>query len=449
MATNTYVALKTEVISSSVSSITLSPIPEGYTDLVLVVNGRNGGGESFLFARFNNDTNANYSSTVTYAQTAFPTSTALRPDYTALVVGRTSSVPSTSIAHIQNYSKTTMNKTVICRSAAGTMSLIASALWRNASLSTITSITIFDQFGYSFQPGTSFTIYGIANSDIFTKATGGTITQDDMYTYHVFGSTGLFTPKQALTAEVLVVAGGGAGGAQGGGGGAGGLVYSSSISLGSGTVYTATVGAGGVAASGVPGTDGVASSLAGTGLTTISATGGGGGGSGNSGQNVNGRNGGSGGGGGVGGAATGGTGISGQGFAGGGAPGGGGNYPGGGGGGATQAGGTPAMNTYDAGNGGNGSSSYNAWGKATTMGESFQGTYYFAGGGGGGIFFNPLVDGRGGSGGYGGGTDGKGQGYIVANSKANTGGGGGGVGHPTLSLAGNGGSGVVIVRYPK
>jgi len=106
-----------------------------------------------------------------------------------------------------------------------------------------------------------------------------------------------------VSADYLVVAGGGSGGREtfssglGGGGGAGGLLTGTALTLNIGTTYTVTVGPGGTApASGSVGNPGTASSIAGTGLTTISAVGGGGGGGGASVATVG--NGGSGGGGG-------------------------------------------------------------------------------------------------------------------------------------------------------
>ena len=450
MATNTYVALSTQTVGTAVASVTFSSIPQGYTDLVLVANfaTSTAGPLSYQVGTGSIDTTSSYSRTCLYGDGSSAASFRESNQTYFNTANSSTTLIANDIVHFMNYSNTTTYKTILDRNNNSSGTVQANVyLWRKTTA--IDTIKVFNSNGYNLATGSTFTVYGIANADTFVKATGGSISEDSTYTYHVFGATGSFTPKQALTAEVLVVAGGGAGGAQGGGGGAGGLVYSSSVSLASGTTYTATVGSGGAAVSGVPGSDGTSSSLAGTGLTTISATGGGGGGSGNSGQINNGRNGGSGGGAGIGPSGTGGTAVSGQGNAGGGAPGGGGNYPGGGGGGAAVAGGTPATNTSPAGNGGNGSSSYDAWGKATTMGESVNGTYYFAGGGGGGIFYNAAPDGTAGLGGYGGGTAGKGQNIVVSNAKANTGGGGGGVGHPTLTLAGNGGSGVVIIRYPK
>jgi hypothetical protein len=131
--------------------------------------------------------------------------------------------------------------------------------------------------------------------------------------------------------DFLVIAGGGSGGRYaGGGGGAGGYRNSystetsggggsseTSLSLSPGTTYTITIGGGGsVPSPGQRGNDGTASSISGSGITTISSTGGGaGGGSGGS-PNAGGA-GGSGGGGGGNSGQPGGSGTANQGYDGG------------------------------------------------------------------------------------------------------------------------------------
>src|SRR6056300_77354 len=91
----------------------------------------------------------------------------------------------------------------------------------------------------------------------------------------------LETP-QTYTAEYLVVAGGGSGaGGNGGGGGAGGYLTNyggTAIGLSPGETYTVTVGGGGAATPFPPkiqGNDGSNSVLSGTGISTITAFGGG------------------------------------------------------------------------------------------------------------------------------------------------------------------------------
>jgi hypothetical protein len=236
-----------------------------------------------------------------------------------------------------------------------------------------------------------------------------------------------------FSADLLVVAGGGGGGYDTGGGGAAGGFRTATTSLGYGTTYTLTVGSGGASA-----TKGNDSSISGTGLTTITSTGGGEGGLGG----ANGGNGGSGGGSGYG-SATAGTGNTpstspSQGNNGGTGFNSSGNYfAGGGGGGASAAGSNGFLSgvTTNGGNGGNGSAS------------SITGTSVTYAGGGGGTGYslnNSLVVGTGGTGGGGAGGANSTNG---TNGTANRGGGGGCSGYLT-STGAQGGSGVVIVKYP-
>lgn len=212
--------------------------------------------------------------------------------------------------------------------------------------------------------------------------------------------------------DYLVVAGGGAG--DGGAGGAGGLIYAVSARVELGVTYTVTVGAGGMAsAAGDAATSGNNSSFVGS--TAI------GGGAGR--YTLNSVSGGSGSGGAHGGK-IGGSGTAGQGNAGG--NGSAGNSSGGGGG-AGGVGGNAPSNTVG-GAGGIGLQ-YSISGTAT----------YYAGGGGGGC----PTGGTGGTGGNGGGGNGASAG--AGNGTANTGGGGGGI-YQTYP-AGNGGSGIVILRF--
>ena len=263
--------------------------------------------------------------------------------------------------------------------------------------------------------------------------------------------TGITQPFSGL--NYLVVAGGGGGGGWGGGGGAGGLLSGSFDTLTSGSSFTITVGAGSAggqlsqdASAYVVGVDGSNSSLAGTGYTTVTATGGGGGGK-HAGYTVDdGRDGGSGGGAGmhasnnnVVGGGSGGSGTSGQGFDGGG---GGGStsgnsvyYRGGGGGGASQVG-QDGTGHNSGGQGGSGSLS-------TITGTSVR----YAGGGGshtdrrsGGI----VAPGGPGGGGAGGGYQ---PDTHAVDGTANTGGGGGGSYGYANSHQGGGGSGVIVVSY--
>jgi len=224
--------------------------------------------------------------------------------------------------------------------------------------------------------------------------------------------------------EYLVVAGGGSGAGNrglGGGGGAGGLLQGL-LPITLGTSYTVTVGAGGVDSSSANGGVGGNSVFG-----AISASGGGTGGEASA--SASGYPGGSGGGGGnntVG--RPGGSAVSGQGNYGGTGYSGGSPYGGGGGGGA----GTVGLNATLAGGGGNGGAG---------IASAISGTVVAYAGGGGGAALGTVQ----GTGGVGGGGSGSGGSAAPTAGSANTGGGGGADGRQTQG--GNGGSGIVIVRY--
>lgn len=286
--------------------------------------------------------------------------------------------------------------------------------------------------------------------------TGGDVVVSGSYRYHVFkSSSSLSVPSSfAATASVLCVAGGG-GGAGGnggsGGGGAGGVTNGSlSISVGSYSVTVGAAGAGGQA-QGVTGSNGTNSAV--SGVTT--AIGGGGGG----GWNTNGGGASGGSGGGAGGQNnTAGSGTSGQGNNGGtsatpSSP----YYTGGGGGGAGAVGGQG--NSTQPGNGGAGTTTYSAW--LTAIASAMSGVSgwatavasgYIAGGGAGGSEISSMGGQGAGGGAGGGGNRGAGQtgSYGPTAGITNTGGGGGSAGMYTGSyvLGANGGSGLVVIRYP-
>lgn len=237
------------------------------------------------------------------------------------------------------------------------------------------------------------------------------------------------TNPMTVSADYLVVGGGGAGGSVNGtegagGGGGGGRVLTGSGSFSVGSVAV-TIGAGGVAVQQNTGGTGGSSIIAGV----ATAQGGAGGGK-NAANGAAASGGGSGGGGGaqfLGAAGTGGAGAT------------GGNNGGnanvstratGGGGGGAGAVGSNATST-NGGNGGNGTAS------------SITGTSVTYGGGGGGGATSSANEGAGGTGGGGNGSNGT----DATDGTANTGGGGGGQGNGGLFIAGDGGTGKVVISY--
>jgi hypothetical protein len=265
------------------------------------------------------------------------------------------------------------------------------------------------------------------------------------------GNTTWTVPANVTSIELLVVGGGGGGGRYGGGGGAGGVIYNPNYRVTPGQSISITVGAGGAGHPGDAQSGGTAANGSSSRFNDLVALGGGGGGNYNqTGATEAGRgaSGGSGGGNGSNGNTTarvwnqmqGGLGTSGQGNNGG-----------------TQ--------SFGYGIGGGGGGGAGVGGSAGTQAAPFGGAgghgilltisgnpVYYGGGGGGcagnaGTAYAGTVPGGLGGGGLG---TGPGNSTSLSDGTANTGGGGGGTCDSTISgaaRAGNGGSGIVVVRY--
>jgi hypothetical protein len=443
--------------ASAQSSISFTNIPQGYTDLVIKVSARTAAAQGVAELSFNSGT-TNLSSRIIFAigsgSAGSASYSSLRAGY---IIGTdyTASVFSNNEIYISNYSSNTFKSvgvdSVTENNATEAYSSLNAGLWSNSAPITSLTFTVLNNsngVASTYVQHSTFTLYGVksmaqtAGNSI--KATGGNIVFDGTYVYHVFDSTGAFTPTQPILADYLIIAGGGSGApSRGGGGGAGGLRSTVSPTGGGGAAdpilslvpgtYTVTVGAGATAIDGRA--SGNNSSFA-----TIISTGGGGGASPN--QGLAALSGGSGGGGGYG-LAAGSASPSGQGYAGGA---GNATYIGGAGGGGAGAIGANASGTNNnGGNGGNGILG-TAWSVATGTGVNG----YYAGGGGGGFFSENGT--TGGTGGLGGGGNGKTTSTAAIAGTPNTGGGGGsGRGNPggvgDVIDGANGGSGLVIVRY--
>jgi hypothetical protein len=439
-AGKTYIKIASQTLTSGQVEVLFQNIPQNYTDLLIVVSATENNSDGMDMRVGNNsiDSSSNYS--VTWFRGNGSAASSYRVlNYSSMEVGNVNSTVSNFIINLNNYSNTTTFKTAISRSNNTTQFAATTvSCWRNTSA--INQISFKNGSYVNHLPSSTFTIYGIECAKNPYAEGGDKVYSTGTHWVHEFYNSGLFVPRQSLTADYLVIAGGGSGGGNGGssrgagGGGAGGYLTSiggSSISL-SASGYTVVVGAGGAATTGeYPGVgkNGTNSSFSGLGISTITAIGGGGGGAYLAPNYTNGFSGGSGGGASGQGGLTGGAATSGQGNAGGNGEET--NFAAGGGGGAGSAGGNASGGVP--GNGGSGLAS-SITGVSTTR----------AGGGGGST--RSASSGSGGSGG--GGAAGSGNG---TNATANTGSGGGAAGTTTsgpLTTSGSGGSGIVIVRYP-
>jgi hypothetical protein len=459
---STYSPIASQILTSAVSSVTFTGVPQYYTDLVVVANVQGQSNGCNIEIWFNDDNSSTLYSTTTMYYSGSSALSTRNSSASRINFGTNGGQPfananqfATTTYNIQNYANATTNKTILATTRSpdggytGAGELDQSVgLWRNVN--PITSISIGVDNSKTMQIGSTFNLYGIVAGG--AKANGGnTVTTDGTYWYHTFTGSGSFTPLQNLTVDYLVVGGGGAGGREdygsgiGGGGGAGGLrctvgatggggSLESPLALTANTLYPVLVGAGGAfSVAGSRGANGGNSTFG-----SIVAIGGGGGAGGEGGGwTYKGQNGGSGGGGeggtttnvfGGGNSGTGGSGTANQGFAGGNSIGGSGGGTGGGGG-AGEAG-----NTNGGATGGDG--------VATSISGS---SVTYAGGGGGALYGTASAGGAGGGG--------TGANYSVSaatDGTVNLGGGGGGGGNDSSggrNRSGNGGSGIVIVRY--
>lgn len=453
MAANYVLLERVTVGAAGAASVTFNNIPQtGYTDLKIVGSIRTNRAtyEDYIKTTFNGSTTSQTAKMLVGSGSS-AASYSTTNDWT--IMGADSSIFTANTftsfeTYIPNY--TSSNYKSFSVDAVGenngttAYSTLAAGLWSYTAA--ITSITMAGTG--SFVQYSTFSLYGIAavgtTPAIAPYAAGGDIIQTDgTYWYHAFLSSGTFTPAKALSCDYLVVAGGGAGaGNFGGGGGAGGYRTATGSGLTSGTAYTISVGAGG-AGTGTQGTSGTDSYISGSGFTTFTSTGGGYGGGWSTGTTANGASGGSGGGTRTlfwspGSGNTPATSPS-QGNNGGSYSGSGNSSSGGGGAGAA---GTASSNSTG-GAGGIGSYTAISGGATTALGQLSGGNYYFAGGGSGINGSTSTI-----TGGVGGGGAGVMQSADSPHAIANTGGGGGGnYNGSTISIGGNGGSGVIIIRY--
>jgi len=431
--------------SGGASYLEFTSIPSTYTDLMCVVSLKSdvSGGYTRIELTFNGSTTG-YSERFMYGidgnATSGDASSNSKIEYIWIPATRSEAVstfgncniyiPNYAVAQSKSVSTDFVTEGNISTSVLDGFN---AGLWANNA--TISSLKITSNSGLFVQYSTAY-LYGISNVTSGSKATGGIVSSDGTYWYHMFPYSGTFTPTTALTADYLVIAGGGGGSYAGGGAGGlrstvgatgGGGSLESALSL-TAQAYTVTVGAGGAAGSagnsyiGQNGSNSVFSTITSTGgggaAYTAPAIGGSGGGRGDTGAGA---------------AATsspvqgyaGGAGIS-------------GGVATGGGGGAGAVGAAGATSPNRGGNGGNGVQ-ITAFANATQTGVN---NGYYAGGGGGGYDNTNYSSGVGGLGGGGNGT----RDVKASAGVANTGGGGAGS-YASGADFSNGGSGLVIIRY--
>ena len=165
MGSPTYIPLANITLTGSDGSITFASIPQTYRSLVLVCNFQNSGTASATRLQVNGDTGANYNG-VWMTGTGSAANSGSESNQTSARlfganVGPTNTFTNVGILHFMDYSTTDKHKTVLTRyGSASTETQATASRWANTAA--ITSITVFDILGQTYQTGSTFALYGIA-----------------------------------------------------------------------------------------------------------------------------------------------------------------------------------------------------------------------------------------------------------------------------------------------
>lgn len=154
MATPTYIALATEVLTGTDSSITFSSIPGTYKDLVLTISGTVSA-FSLLKIRFNGDSGSNYGFVILDDDVTSASNASTNYFRTGYLM----TVPSYVKVEIFDYSSTDKNTYGLSHSVAdrsGVNQSLCVATWLDT-----TAVTSMEVFGVTFQSGTVLSLFGI------------------------------------------------------------------------------------------------------------------------------------------------------------------------------------------------------------------------------------------------------------------------------------------------
>ncbi len=161
--TPTYVLLNQTTLAAASSTVTLSSIPQNYSDLVLVVAGEpTAGGGGVFRMTFNGDSSSSYSIATAEGSSNGAQAGSLTTSFMQASFHRSTVIDgffNPHIIQIMDYSETDKHKSVLIRANAHSNGVIMTA-GRWASASALTSISVFIESG-SWDIGSTFSLYGI------------------------------------------------------------------------------------------------------------------------------------------------------------------------------------------------------------------------------------------------------------------------------------------------
>jgi len=165
MPTNTYTPLATLTLTGGDSEIVFSNIPATYRDLIVVAQFQMSGTSSASRLRLNGDTGANYSGVWATGTGSGSGGSGSESGATgARIIGASFGPDNTFgnqlILQVMDYSATDKHKTVLSRySGAATEVQMTASRWANTAA--VTSVTIYDVLGQTYQSGSTFSLYGV------------------------------------------------------------------------------------------------------------------------------------------------------------------------------------------------------------------------------------------------------------------------------------------------
>lgn len=167
-ASNTYVPIFMQTLTSAANIVTFSSIPSTYTDLVLVTNLKSSATPTAYSPTiyFNSDTDkTHYSYVAMYGDgssaVSFRWTTSTATQHGAMAMAVSASNFNTAIINIQNYANSTTYKPVLTRSAdTANVTYATNGQWLNTAA--ITSISLYAaDSNKDFTAGSTFSLYGI------------------------------------------------------------------------------------------------------------------------------------------------------------------------------------------------------------------------------------------------------------------------------------------------
>lgn len=167
-STYTPIASYTVTGSTSFTAISLSSIPQTYTDLILIIRSgvTNAGiSDSDIRMRPNNNSSSIYSETWLSGDGSSASSVGqFKYDNSLFYLGNTGSGGTVNTYHFMNYANTTTYKTIMCRASNNYGGVVRSSvgLWKSTAAINQIWMDLNFQSSNDWSVGSNFSLYGIA-----------------------------------------------------------------------------------------------------------------------------------------------------------------------------------------------------------------------------------------------------------------------------------------------